>query len=106
MKVEVLVACDIDGTARAIGDVVDTTEETATALISEGKVKAVVEAPAPAAEAPAAAPSGDAALNAPPQEAARESARVLVQADLDANPLLVELSAAVGDTVAVTKAVG
>lgn len=117
MKVEVLVACDIDGTARAIGDVVDTTEETATALISEGKAKAV-EAPAPAAD-PAPAPAADAPAPAPDEAAAKDAApaaapsadgaqltaapRVIAQTDLDTNPILVELAAAVGDSVAVAK---
>lgn len=140
MKVKVITECVIDGTTRLPNDVVETTEETATALINDGLASAVADETtevAPAAQeevaaevAPAAASegspkegdvcdlgngetgvlttNGEGQLVCSPKpvdettEVAAEP-RIIEQADLDTNPILVELNAEVGDAIGIGK---
>lgn len=100
---EVLVTTPINGTDRAVGDVVELDSEVADALVASGNIqlKPVDGAGEGAQGGNAVAPS---AANAAVITKRSLTMRSIAQADLDANPVLVELGAAVGDYAAVDKA--
>lgn len=79
MKVTITAKCEVDGTLRDVGDVVDTTEETATALINAGNATAV---DAPADAGTVAAPTAQAA--APADQVAPTAAAAPAEAAKDA----------------------